>query len=56
MEIKRTNTFGHTDYYTINGNVTPYTDEQLLDMCDRNNFGGYIRRGQNGATATVYTD
>lgn len=56
LQIKKTDTFGHTDYYEIVGDCTAYTDDQLLDMCDLNNFGGYINRRANGANATVYTD
>lgn len=56
LQIKKTDTFGHTDYYVIVGDCTPYTNEQLLDMCDLCNFSGYINRTQTGAKATVYTD
>lgn len=56
LQIKKTGTFGHTDRYDIVGDCTPYTYEQLLDMCDPCNFGGYVRKTNNGATATIYTD
>ena len=43
----------HYDVFNING----MTDEQVLDACDRNNFGGVVVRDYNGnGTAMVYID
>ena len=45
------------DTYEVTGEVDRYTDEQLMNRCDCNNFGGYVRgRGTEGAMVVVYTD
>lgn len=37
--------------------ITNETNDQILDFCDINNFGGVVRRNANGtATVTVYID
>ena len=38
-------------------NIQGMTDEQVLDACDRNNFGGYVTRDHEGnGWAKVYID
>lgn len=44
------------EVYEISGDISAYTDTELIDLCDRNNFGGDVRRYSNGATVTVYID
>lgn len=37
--------------------ITNETNDQILDFCDINNFGGVVHRNANGtATVTVYID
>ena len=43
--------------YRVDGAVTTYTDKELLEMCDLNNFGGIVKRyGKTCAIVKVYTD
>lgn len=43
--------------YKVTGTVTNRTDAELIDFCDVNNFGGYVRRyGNYVAYVTVYID
>ena len=46
------------DVYEVIGAVDRYTDEQLMDKCDLNNFGGWVERyDERGlAMVVVYTD
>lgn len=37
--------------------ITDETDEEILDFCDRNNFGGWVRRrGDGTAQVECYID
>lgn len=42
--------------YEIVGNLAGYTNDEIINLCDPNNFGGDVRRYTNGATVTVYID
>ena len=44
-----------TAQYKVCG-ITTETDEQIIDFCDRNNFGGRVNRNGNTATVYVYID
>ena len=54
--IKRTRRGRSMDVYEISGDISAYSNEELIDLCDRYNFGGDVRRYKDGATVTVYTD
>lgn len=57
ITIKLTSKGYGRDTYEVTGNVDRYTDEQLMDRCDKGNFGGYVRgRSAERATVVVYTD
>lgn len=43
------------DVYLVTG-VTTETEEQIIDFCDPNNWGGYIAKINEGVLATVYVD
>ena len=43
--------------YKVTGMVTNRTNAELIDFCDINNFGGYVKRyGNYVAYVTVYID
>ena len=43
--------------YKVTGVVNNRTDNELIDFCDINNFGGRVKRyGDYVAYVTVYTD
>ena len=43
--------------YKVTGIVANRTDDELIDFCDRNNFGGMVRRYVDYvAYVTVYID
>ena len=43
--------------YKVTGIVSNHTDNELIDFCDVNNFGGRVKRyGNYVAYVTVYTD
>ena len=43
--------------YKVTGMITNRTDDELIDFCDINNFGGcVIRCGNDVAYVTVYID
>ena len=45
------------DVYRITGVVYQYTDAELIDACDCNNWGGVVyQRTQFYAEVIVYTD
>lgn len=45
------------EVYKVTGIVINRTDAELIDFCDNNNFGGYVKRYNNYvAYVTVYTD
>jgi hypothetical protein len=45
------------EVYKVTGIVANRTDAELIDFCDANNFGGYVRRyGNYVAYVTVYID
>lgn len=54
--IKRTRRGYSLETYEISGDISTYSDADLLNLCDRNNFGGEVRRYSDGATVTVYID
>lgn len=54
--IKRTRRGRSLETYEISGDISAYSDTELIDLCDRNNFGGDVRRYSDGATVTVYID
>lgn len=54
--IKRTRRGYSLETYEISGDISAYSDTDLLNLCDRNNFGGEVRRYSDGATVTVYID
>ena len=56
LEIKPLRQCGATVYYEVIGEVDGFTEEELINLCDRNNFGGYMMRTTNGATVAVYID
>lgn len=56
MSYKRVRMTVGTTTYEVSG-FTNETDQELIDFCDRNNFGGNVRRYTNGtAMVEVYTD
>lgn len=45
------------EVYKVTGIVINQTDAELIDFCDNNNFGGYVKRYSNYvAYVTVYID
>ena len=56
LEIIRRRTTGATQEYEVVGNVSNYTDDELLDLCDRNNWGGNVIRTAKGAIVAIYFD
>ena len=56
MEYRRIGMrLGITTYKVVG--ITNETNQELIDFCDRNNFGGnVIRHGNCTATVEVYTD
>lgn len=44
------------EVYAVYGDISAYTNEQLLNKCDRGNFGGRVYRYNDSAIAEVYTD
>ena len=43
--------------FKITGDFQSLTDEELIDRCDPNNFGGYVRsRSATMALVDVYID
>ena len=48
--------FAATATYIIEG-IKTESDEEILDFCDPNNFGGYVTRYSDGtASVEVYID
>ena len=46
-----------SETYKVTGVVINRTDAELIDFCDINNFGGYVKRyGNYVAYVTVYID
>ena len=46
-----------SDIYEVNGSVYEFTNEQLFDACDVNNWGGVVlMRTKFYAKVKVYTD
>lgn len=43
------------DVYLVTG-VTTETEEQIIDFCDPNNWGGYTTKTDKGVLATIYID
>lgn len=56
LEIIRRRTTGATQEYEVVGNVSNYTNDELLDICDRNNWGGNVIRTPKGAIVEIYFD
>lgn len=45
------------DIYEVTGVVYQYSDDALIDACDRNNWGGVVlQRTEYYAKIKVYTD
>jgi hypothetical protein len=45
------------EVYKVTGIIANYTEAELIDFCDINNFGGYVKKyGNYVAYVTVYTD
>lgn len=45
------------DIYEVTGVVYQYSDDTLIDACDRNNWGGVVlQRTEYYAKIKVYTD
>jgi hypothetical protein len=42
--------------YEVEGNVDHLNDQEILDFCDLNNWGGMVYRHENGAMVEVYID
>ena len=42
--------------YEVEGNLDHLTNQEILDLCDLNNWGGQVYRLENGAVVDVYTD
>ena len=56
MDYRRTGMRIGTTTYEVVG-ITNQTNQELINFCDPNNFGGNVRRHANGtATVEVYTD
>lgn len=45
-----------SEFYEVRGNINAYSDSELIDMCDRNNFGGDVQRYADSARVKVYID
>jgi hypothetical protein len=46
-----------TETYKVTGIVSNRTNDELIDFCDANNFGGRVKRyGDYVAYVTVYID
>lgn len=46
--------YGYDEYKVYN--FEDMTDEQIIDRCDRNNFGGRVTRYDGFAIVKVYID
>lgn len=45
------------DIYSISGNVSQFSENELIDICDANNWGGAVyMRSDHYAEVKVYTD
>lgn len=42
--------------YQVEGDIANLTNAELIDFCDRNNFGGYVSRNGNVAIVEVNID
>ena len=42
--------------YQVEGDIANLTNAELIDFCDRNNFGGYVSRSGNVAIVEVNID
>ena len=55
-EHTRARAFETTEEYRVEG-ITTETNEQIIDFCNRNNFGGYVYRyGQGCARVEINID
>lgn len=52
--IKINSGYGYDEYKVYN--FEDMTDEQIIDRCDRNNFGGRVTRYDGYAIVKVYID
>ena len=52
--IKTDGGYGYDEYKVYN--FEDMTDEQIIDRCDRNNFGGRVTRCDGFAIVKVYID
>ena len=56
MAYTRIRMVAGTTTYEVRG-ITTETDQEIINYCDCNAFGGYVRRYTNGtAEVQVYTD
>ena len=57
MTIKNRNQIAPaTMRYEVEGNLENLTNEQIIDKCDPNNWGGRVYRTTTGAVVEVYID
>ena len=54
--IRRNQISPATVRYEVGGNIANLTDEQLINKCDPNNWGGKVLRTTTGAIVEVYID
>ena len=54
--IRRNQISPATVRYEVGGNIANLTDEQLINKCDPNNWGGNVFRTTTGAIVDVYID
>ena len=50
------NNYRTTQTYRVEGDIANLTNAELIDFCDRNNFGGYVSRSGNVAIVEVNID
>lgn len=56
LTIRRIDRGYAREVYAVYGDVSAYTDDELMDMCDRYCFGGNVHRHESGAIVEVYID
>lgn len=50
------NNYCTTHTYRVEGDIANFTDDELIDFCDCNNFGGYVSRSGKVAIVRVNID